>query len=33
MVKEEMTRAGQRMDLKVPLKVEAAWAKNWGEAK
>jgi DNA polymerase-1 len=33
MVRAEMTRAGERLGLKVPLKVETAWAKNWGEAK
>jgi DNA polymerase I len=32
-IREEMIRAGERLGLKVPLKVEAAWAKNWGEAK
>jgi DNA polymerase-1 len=32
-VREEMTGAGEKLGLKVPLKVEAAWAKNWGEAK
>jgi DNA polymerase-1 len=30
MVREEMTRA---MTLKVPLKVEVGWAKNWQEVK
>lgn len=33
MVQEVMTAAGEKMGLKVPLKVEAAWAANWGEAK
>ena len=33
MVREEMTRAGERMKLKVPLKVEVGWAKNWQEVK
>jgi DNA polymerase I len=33
MVQEVMTAAGAKMGLKVPLKVEAAWAENWGEAK
>ncbi|MDB5296318.1 MAG: polA, partial [Phycisphaerales bacterium] len=32
-IRAEMIRAGDRLGLKVPLKVEAAWAKNWGEAK
>jgi DNA polymerase I-like protein with 3'-5' exonuclease and polymerase domains len=33
MVREEMVRAGEPMKLKVPLKVETGWAKNWQEVK
>ncbi len=33
MVREEMIRAGEPMKLKVPLKVEVGWAKNWQEVK
>jgi DNA polymerase-1 len=33
MVREEMTRAGQQLGIKVPLKVEVGWAKNWQEVK
>jgi DNA polymerase-1 len=33
MVREEMIRAGDRLGLKVPLKVEVGWAKNWQEVK
>ena len=33
MVRDEMTRAGQQLGIKVPLKVEVGWAKNWQEVK
>jgi DNA polymerase-1 len=33
MVREEMIRAGTQLGLKVPLKVEVGWAKNWQEVK
>ena len=33
MVREEMIRAGEPMKVKVPLKVETGWAKNWQEVK
>jgi DNA polymerase I len=33
MVREEMIRAGERLGIKVPLKVEVGWAKNWQEVK
>src|SRR5688572_2863111 len=33
MVRAEMTRAGERLGIKVPLKVEVGWAKNWQEVK
>jgi DNA polymerase-1 len=33
MVREEMVRAGQALGIKVPLKVEVGWAKNWQEVK
>jgi DNA polymerase-1 len=33
MVKQEMVSAGEKLSLKVPLKVEAGWAANWGESK
>ncbi len=32
-VREEMVAAGRQLKLKVPLKVEAGWAKNWQEIK
>jgi DNA polymerase-1 len=33
MVRAEMIRAAEPMKLKVPLKVETGWAKNWQEVK
>jgi DNA polymerase-1 len=33
MVREEMVRAGAQLGIKVPLKVEVGWAKNWQEVK
>jgi DNA polymerase-1 len=33
MIREEMIRAGEPLGLKVPLKVEVGWAKNWQEVK
>ena len=32
-VREEMIRAGGQLGIKVPLKVEVGWAKNWQEVK
>ena len=28
-----LVRAGERLGIKVPLKVEVGWAKNWQEVK
>jgi DNA polymerase-1 len=33
MVRAEMIRAGEQLGIKVPLKVEVGWAKNWQEVK
>jgi DNA polymerase-1 len=33
MVREEMVRAGAMLGIKVPIKVEVGWAKNWQEVK
>jgi len=33
LVRQEMIRAGEPLKLKVPLKVDAGWGKNWEEGK
>ena len=33
MVRDEMVRAGAMLGIKVPIKVEVGWAKNWQEVK